>query len=191
MFMMFVNDIMTNINTNLNDIFSIEDIKLFLILYADDQVLFATSPSSLELMLKDIENYCYTYKLKINTNKTKVMIFQKGGRHLTHDFYLYNEKLEVVSSFKYLGVTFFKNGSWNRTQKCIAEHASKSMYSLFSVFNQYEFKTKEKCNMFDKLVSSVLNYCSEVWGANDGKDIELVHTKFCRKILIVNKSTTL
>ena len=65
------------------------------------------------------------------------------------------------------------------------------MYSLFSIFNQYEFKTKEKCNMFDKLVSSVLNYCSEVWGANDGKDIELVHTKFCRKILIVNRSTNL
>ena len=89
MFMMFVNDIMTNINTNLNDIFSIEDIKLFLILYADDQVLFATSPPSLELMLKGNENYCYTYKLKINTNKTKVMIFHKGERHLTHDFYLY------------------------------------------------------------------------------------------------------
>ena len=34
------------------------------------------------------------------------MIFQKGGRHLTHDFYLYNEKLEIASSFKYLGVTF-------------------------------------------------------------------------------------
>ena len=69
--LMFINDIMSNINTNLNDIFSIEDIKLFLILYADDQVLFATSPSSLEIMLKDIENYCNTYKLKIIQIKLK------------------------------------------------------------------------------------------------------------------------
>ena len=35
-FMMFVNDIMTSINTDLDGIFSINDFKLFLILFADD-----------------------------------------------------------------------------------------------------------------------------------------------------------
>ena len=93
--------------------------------------------------------------------------------------------------FKYLGVYFFKNGNWHRTQKCIAEHASKAMHKLFSIFNSYEFKTNEKCRLFDSLVSSVLNYASEVWGYNDGKDIEVIHTKFLRKVLCVNKSTNL
>ena len=37
--------------------------------------------------------------------------------------------------FKYLGVNLYKNGSWYRTQKSIAEHASKSMHRLFSIFN--------------------------------------------------------
>ena len=142
-------------------------------------------------MLNDIEVYCNAWGLKINANKTKVLIFEKGGRSTKNDFNLYNEKLENVSSFKYLGVYFFKNGHWNRTQKHIADHASKALHRLFSILYQYEFKTVEKCKLFDILVASVLNYASEVWGMNDGKDIEIIHTKFLRKILCVNKSTNL
>ena len=101
--------------------FTIEDVKIFLLLYADDQVVFSKSPESLQAMLFDIENYCRTWGLKINISKTKTMLFERG-RHTSYDFYLNNAKLEVVTSFKYLGVYFFKNGNWYRTQKCIADH---------------------------------------------------------------------
>ena len=97
----------------------------------------------------------------------------------THfNFYLYNEKLEIVTSFKYSGICFFKNSNWHRTQKCIPEHASKAMHRLFSICCQYEFKTKDKCKLFDQLVAPVLNYSSEIWGLHQAKGIENVHTKF-------------
>ena len=49
--------------------------------------------------------------LKINIQKTKAMIFEKG-RRTHHDFYIYDTALEVVEPFKYLGVTlFFKNAT--------------------------------------------------------------------------------
>ena len=57
-------------------------------------------------MLTDMENYCNMWGLQINTQKTKAMIFEKG-RRTHHDFYVYNTVLEVVESFKYLGVTLF------------------------------------------------------------------------------------
>ena len=41
----------------------------------------------------------------------------------------------------------------------------------------------EKIKLFDSLVSSVLNYASEMWGYDDCKDIEIVHNKFCRYLL--------
>ena len=47
LFMMFVNDILANINSDLEGIFSIDEVKLFLLAYADDQVLFSTSPTTL------------------------------------------------------------------------------------------------------------------------------------------------
>lgn len=93
LFMMFVYDIIQNIHTDLNGIFSIEELKLFLILYADDQVLFASSALSLQSMLNNIEQYCNQWGLQINTSKTQVLIFEKGNRHTFYDFYLYNEKL--------------------------------------------------------------------------------------------------
>ena len=60
LFMMFVNDILANINSNLDGIFTVNEIKIFLLSYADDQVLFSTSPTSLQSMLSDIEEYCNT-----------------------------------------------------------------------------------------------------------------------------------
>ena len=65
LFMMFLNDIMISINTDLDGFFTINELKLFLILFsddlisfADDQVVFTTSPIALQSMLNDFETYC-------------------------------------------------------------------------------------------------------------------------------------
>ena len=41
------------------------------------------------------------------------------------------------------------------------------------------------------MVGYILNYCSEIWGTHQAKDIENIHTKFCRWVLNVKKSTHL
>ena len=146
LFMFFVNDIMDNINSNLRNIFTINELKLFLILFADDQVLFATSPETLQSLLTDLENYCQLWGLKINTDKTKAMIFENGRWRSHHDFYIYNSVLELVDSFKYLGITLFRNGKWHRTQKSISQHASFALFNLFKIFKNiqlnYQFHKK-------------------------------------------------
>ena len=190
LFMLFVDDIIENINSDLEDIFTLNEIKLFLILYADDQVAFVKSPETLQKILTDIENYCNMWGLKINTQKTKAMIFEKG-RRAHHDFYIYNTALEVVESFKYLGMTLFKNGNWNRSQKCIAKHASFALYNVFTILNSVELPISQQCSLFDTLVGSILNFGSEIWGFHEATDIELIHTKFLRRILGVKKSTNL
>ena len=88
LFMFFVNDIVQNINTNLQNVFTINELKLFLILFADDQVLFATSPETLQSLLTDLENYCRLWGLKINTSKTKAIILKKGDGHITTFTYI-------------------------------------------------------------------------------------------------------
>ena len=118
------------------------------------------------------------------------MLFEKG-RHSHFDFYLNNTKLELVTSFKYLGIIFFKNGNWYRTQKLLALHASFALHNLFSLFGELELPVSEKCKMFDILVGSILRYGAEVWGIHEAKDIEILHTKFCRCVLNVKKSTNL
>ena len=147
LYMMFVNDIMDNINTDIDDLFTYDELKVFLLLYADDQAVFAKSPRALQSLLNDIENYSNTWKLRINTNKTKVMIFERG-RHTQEEFYLYNTKLELVDSFKYLGINFYKNGSWHRSQKDVAKHASFALsYFQYLVTSNFPFHKKLNCSI--------------------------------------------
>ena len=118
------------------------------------------------------------------------MIFEKG-RRTYYEFFLNNTKIDLVDNFKYLGITLFKNGNWYRSQKCIAQHASRALYNLFTVFNTIELPTSQKCKLFDSLVGSILNFGAEIWGTHEAGDNELVHTKFLRRILNVKKSINL
>ena len=163
MFLFFVNDILNHIDTNIDGIFTVNEVKLFMLLFADDAVLFAETPQALQSMLDDLEQYCNEWGLKININKTKIMIFETG-RHTTHNFTLYDSILNIKQSFKYLGIHFYKNGHWHRTQKRLAQHSSFALHNLFIVFNQIELTSFDKCKLFDSLVGSILNYSAEVWG---------------------------
>ena len=97
----------------------------------------------------------------------------------------------MVDNFKYLGTMFYKNGSWNRTQKCLAEYGSFALHHLNRLFQDMTLNNKDKFKLFDSLVGSVLGYSSEVWGFHGGPDIERIHTQFCRSLLGVKKSTNL
>ena len=53
--------------------------KLFLLMYADDIVLFSKTDEGLQNGLNCMYDYCQKWKLSVNTPKTKVMIFRKGA----------------------------------------------------------------------------------------------------------------
>ena len=59
------------------------------------------------------------------------------------------------------------------------------------MFKTVEFPVSQKCKLFDSLVGSILNLGAEIWGNHEGTDIELIHTKFLRRVLGVKKSTNL
>ncbi len=187
--MFFLNDLIDNITSERPEIITLENIRLFLILYADDMILFAKSPECLQLMLNEVENYCNLWGLKINVSKTKAMVFE-NGRSRSIDLSIYNTKIEFVNSFKYLDVVLFNNGNFLRTQKILAQHASFSLHKLFQIFEQFEFPVSQKVKLFDILVGPILHYCAEIWGSHPGTDVEFIHTKFIRYILGVKKSTS-
>lgn len=159
-------------------------------LFADDAILIAQNPQSLQSLLNDISKYCIEWGLRINIKKTKIMIFELG-RPTHYDFYFNGTKIDEVESFKYLGLHIFKNNNWLRSQKHLASQASRAMHNLFTVYNQLDLPTSQKIKLFDSLVAPILNYSSEIWGNIEAKDIEAVHLKCCRKILYVRKSTNL
>ena len=52
-------------------------IKFIIILYADDTVIMSETEEGLQQALLNFEQYCDLRKLKVNTQKTKIVIFSK------------------------------------------------------------------------------------------------------------------
>lgn len=80
LFSMYLNDIEEYYMLNGFKGIDIGMLKLFLLLYADDIVIMAESVDELKKDLLLLEQYCDRWKLSVNSTKTKVMIFKKGGR---------------------------------------------------------------------------------------------------------------
>ena len=78
-------------------------LKIYLLLYADDIVLFSESEQDLQFGLNILDEYCEyeRWKLTVSTDKTKIMIFRKGGRHNRNIGFTFNGKnIEIISKFK-------------------------------------------------------------------------------------------
>jgi len=60
--------------------------------YADDTVVFAESSAQLQRVLNAMFEYCRMWDLKINSNKTKVVVFWKTKRCLRNLPHFYFEQ---------------------------------------------------------------------------------------------------
>lgn len=73
--------------------------------------------------LSQIENWATENNFRINPNKTKVMIFsrrkvpEKKLNSYKTKLIIYNQELEIVDSYKYLGVSINKTLNWTLTLK--------------------------------------------------------------------------
>ena len=57
---------------------SVTYFKLHILLYVDDTVIPAENSNYLQALLYEMENYCNTFDLHINVNKTEVLLFSRG-----------------------------------------------------------------------------------------------------------------
>jgi hypothetical protein len=55
-----------------------ENLKLFVLLNADDTAIMAESREDLQAQLNVFGEYCQKWKLKVNVEKTKIFIFSRG-----------------------------------------------------------------------------------------------------------------
>ena len=82
------------------------------------------------LILNNFYEYSKLWKLKVNIDKTKIMVFSTS-RTAENVHFLYNEKeIETLTEFNYLGVTFTKNGKFKLAKQKNIEKATKAMYEV-------------------------------------------------------------
>ena len=143
----------------------LHDYKLNHTLYADDLLLLSTSCASLHNHINRVFNFCKTWGLKINSDKSNVTVFSKGGRKIKDSpkFVINETVVETVSHYKYLGVNISHTGTFIVTEKYLGLKASRALFSIKQgVFNN-NVKPYVIFRIFDSLVKPIALYGSEVW----------------------------
>jgi hypothetical protein len=66
----------------------------------------------------------------------------------------------------------------------LAGQALKATFQLYKYLYKFTPITpKHMVNLYDKLVTPVMNYCSEVWVFHKATQIERAHLSFCKRLL--------
>ena len=179
-------------------------LRLFVLLYADDTIILAESAEELQKALDAAYKYCTDWKLIVNTDKTKIVIFSKRKVTNYPAFLFGHNTLQVVEDYDYLGVTFNYNGLF---QKAIAKQirqGTKAFYSLLTKIQKLHLPIDLSIELFNQLVLPVLLYGCEVWGSSlkmspnamffgiensPVNQIEILYRKFLKKLLGVYPDT--
>ena len=163
-------------------------VKLFILFYADDTVIISESADGLQHALNEFYTYCNQWKLTVNVDKTKVMVFSKGPTP-KNVFYFHDNVIESVKEFKYLGIIFSRSGSFCKAKKHLYEQAQKAMYGVIRKIRQFNLPLECQLDLFDKIVVPVLLYGCEIWGFESLDIIERIHLKFLKYIFNLKSST--
>ena len=197
LFAFFVNDIEAKlIEQNCNYLDFSDDVvnmylNLFVLMYADDTVILCDSEAGLKQALIAMYAYCRDWRLKVNCNKTKIVVF--SGRKVNtgnYSFRFGEESLEVVHEYKYLGITFNFNGSFRKGQLELVEQAKRAMYSLIGKCRKFDLPVDMQIELYSCMVMPIMIYASEIWGYGTVRELELLQMKFFKHVLYVHKNTS-
>ena len=77
LFSLFVEDLELYLQNDIHSGLHLDDIVLILLLFADDMAIIGKTPDELQSHLDHLLVYCNTWGLRVNTTKTKIMVFRK------------------------------------------------------------------------------------------------------------------
>ena len=188
LFAMYLNDLAVEIK-DLNCGINIDGFNLSILMYADDIILLASDENSLQTQLDTLHSWCRRWRMVVNEEKTQVCHFRPKRKACTsHDFKYGASSLQIVSSYKYLGVFLDEHLSYVHHVDSLAKAASRSLGFLR---HKLSFLKECRSDTFTKLYSSyvcpVMDYCSAVWGSKMFPKLEQVQYRALRYLLGVHR----
>jgi hypothetical protein len=155
------------------------------LMYADDIVLLSDHPIGLREMLTSLEKFCETWALKVNVEKSKVMVFEnRKSKNTPGCWYYKNSKLETVSEFKYLGIVVNQKFSFDSHLDRVGVTAKFALNSVWNkVFLNSNFNLETMIRIFNAIIRAIMCYGCEVWGFKLHDSVEKVQKYFIKKVL--------
>ena len=159
--------------------------QIFALLFADDVALVADTVIGLQRQLNILSSYSDEWKIKVNVQKTKILVFKNGGQLSRHEKWYYKgDVVETVSGFTYVGHYFTSRLSMYRMSESTACKAKRVLISLLSSLNHLMPMSRSVFyKLFDVKIAPILLYGAELWGLSDMHDVERVHVYACKRFM--------
>ena len=109
-FNIYMDELCTNLLETETEAPIINDNKVSCLFWADDLLLISKSKQGLQKQIEIVDQYCSGWKLTLNVEKTKTVMFSKAGATLKKEQIQYRGKnIKTVKHFKYLGILLDSN----------------------------------------------------------------------------------
>lgn len=165
--------------------------EIFSLIFADDVVLLSTTSVGLQRQIDNLYEASERLGLHINIDKTKVMVFRRGGfLGKCERWSLGGRDLEVVNQYKYLGFVFTTKLSITSALENLSVKAkTKTVQLMKSMWHIHTTNGSVFFRLYDAQVKPALLYGSELWGLERRGAIEKAHMFACKQFLNVSIRT--
>ena len=152
--------------------------------FADDVAGFSESVFGLQRIIDCIATFTESVGMKLNLEKTKIIVFRNGGLNLK---ILKNGSIKEIILMLFLSTSILEciiplNFFWTKTKYMSAKQAIKAYCSILRYQRNFgRFDSKDLFKLFDTMVKPILCYGSEILGFKYAENIEKIQVKFCKR----------
>ena len=143
----------------------LKNVFLSALVYADDMALLAPSLKGLQTLLKVCEAYCMDWDIRLNTSKSKGMMFGKREGLTFCILKLNGDDLLLVDNWVYLGVSLASHKFFN----CNIDEKVKKFYKCANAIFRVEGRSNDMVllRLIEAHCLPILTYAIEViWVSN-------------------------
>ena len=165
---LFINDLAPDIVYNGRHGVSLSSdfVQLVILLFADDMILLSETVIGLQTQLSSLFSAASRLQLKVNTNKSNIVVFRKGGYLGARERWIYDGcMMRVVNSYKYLGICFSTRLSFYHACRDLESRAKRALLCIMSKLYRIDCNS---INVFLKIsdaqVQPIVLYGAEIWG---------------------------
>jgi Reverse transcriptase (RNA-dependent DNA polymerase) len=175
LFVIFINDLMEMFTDMVRSQMFADDLKLYTVLTTSG------GDSFLQEALNKLCAWAKDWQLPISTQKCHILHI--GNCVTNSEFLLNSDVVDMVSSYKDLGVTMDQHLTFSEHVQKITANAHKRANLILKTFVSKDARTLIKA--FNVYVRPLLEYCSSIWSPATVKDvnaIEQVQRRFTKRL---------
>ena len=156
-------------------------VEIFILLFADDIILLSETAVGLQNQLNILYRSSEKLQLKVNFDKSNIIVFRKGGYLAAHEkWFCGKNRIEVVNAYKYLGLYFTTKLRFSTACSDLAARGKRAVMGILSVLYKFGNQSMKLLGkLFDSKVQPVLLYAAEIWGLEDDYCYQIEKKPIC------------